>query len=265
MLVRMTRIVCTAALIILFAACSRTPSVDLPRVASIGPAASDLDLDRVTVTVTADGARFTPEGELTGGAFLDWLQSIAGRSRDKSLPQHPSKVHLVLRADASTPWELISEVLQAALDPGVRMNRVVFAVRSTDPSDAGEGTFAFFLPLDRGLADAGKDGTDWDRPIISVGPALTLEEILTLVDRLVRSKAMPEVVFFGAPGGEGLKVWKDNQWVDARVPEPAGRAPGRSSGLTGITESSMQWTDPILLDPGLYEDDELPPEKRLGR
>jgi hypothetical protein len=178
----MLRLVLSMTLLLLLPACSRTPSVDLPRLAAVGPAAADLGVDTVTVTVTADGRIFTPEGETTGVALVTWLAPRANRSRDQSIPQQPSHVHLVVRGDRAAALFSVYEVLMAACDPTVRMNRVVFAVRSSDPADRAEGTFAHFLPLDGGLV--GFYTSDRD-PVLRIDGDKSLEDELLALSRRV--------------------------------------------------------------------------------
>jgi len=246
-------------LFLTISACSSATSVDLPKVATIGATAADLGLDHVVVTVAADGRIFTADGETTPEALVRWLIPHADRSRDESLPQLPSNVHLVIRADGAVRWGKLSSILMTAVDPRNRMHRVLFVVRSTDPTDAGEGTFACFLPLDRGR---GGVGVDLARTV-GVPEGTTLGELLTALEGLLAAGIQPSPCLV-TQNLDGIRVWnfERHEWC---VAPSAGVPVRRETDLVGITRFPVT-VEPIFLDPDLYEngDVEFPREETIG-
>jgi len=230
---------------------------DIAILRTVGATPAELGLDHVVVTVTAAGRIFTADGEKTPEALIAWLNPHARRSRDETLPQLPSNVHLVIRADgAARWWEDVAGVLRAASDPENRMNRVVFAVRSADPVDTREGSFAFFLPLDSCLWRE----IDLEESVASVAVrrGSSLQSVLTVVDRLHRVGHRPWVV----PSGERPELVIDGRRADLDAVTVPGTTPPRAKGLAGVTVL-REMVEPVVVDPA-DGDGPFSIEERIG-
>jgi biopolymer transport protein ExbD len=167
------------------------PRIALPPVGAVGATPAELGLDQVVVTVTADGRIFTADGETDPAALVAWLTPHADRSRDDSMPQRVSNVHLLIRADSGAPWSAVDGVLRAAADPQNGMNRVLFAVRLEQRREVVEGAFAYFLPLDSGLGS--EPVADESIVLVRVTPQETVALVLMTVDWLHRGGHRPVV------------------------------------------------------------------------
>jgi len=156
---------------------SGLPSVDLPRLGTIGMSPYELDGPTLVVTIDAKGTVLVDGEALGPAALLDRLRAHADPNREPVKPgasrvvnlAEPSDAWLVLRCDRAVPWGKAEEVLVAAGSMTVRLHRIVFAALPKAGSKVG--SFAVFLPsarngghshIDPGPAAAIRIARRWD-------------------------------------------------------------------------------------------------------
>ncbi len=152
-------------------------AVSLPRVTTLGMAAADLRPAAAVVTLTRAGALLLDGApvEVRPGAVLDQLRDRLRAAVERARAAEPAArdrsggLPLVLRCDEAVPWRSVQWVLAAAADPRIRVWRTLFAVRP--PAGEEEGTFAIFLPRERGLAATGRERATAALAVVALAPA----------------------------------------------------------------------------------------------
>ena len=217
------------------------PTARLPRLGTVGelPAADH----RLVVAVDARGTIVSRDGtvDLTGLHSL----LIAEANRATRFPSYDSRLYVVLRLDASLPWEVAELLLAACRDPDVGVYRTLFAARAE--ADGRDGTMGVFQPVSRGLggsvfvpevpifgvrvgpgregfpSDAlyarASDALRWEDPavgaLVSPDPAVPVGIVLRTVDALYRAG----IAQVDLRRSRAL----DARWDSIAVPRPAGR------------------------------------------
>ena len=124
---------------------------DLPRVSTVGTAAKDLPRPAAALTIRRSGALDLDGKPVEFAALAEVLRAAAGMKGAPGSPEFASDLNLVIRADRGLPWRAAQWVAQTAAVEGI--SRILFGVLPT--SNGEEGTFAVFLPRDRGLSPGG--------------------------------------------------------------------------------------------------------------
>ncbi len=125
------------------AAADAWDGLELARIGTVGVFPAE---DHVLVRVAADGSlacngvpvpSYRALGEALAASMV-WDERWG-----------PSRVAVVIAADARAAWRLVSAAIQACADPSVRATRVFFACRHEQ--GGATGAFAMFMPQDRGF------------------------------------------------------------------------------------------------------------------